>query len=293
MPNAHQLLLGLGVPLLTAVILALIGARWPRPGGSWGAIAGLGIGVVVAFRALLGQWPPLPPLEAQERSVMFTVALGVAAIALSSKSVPWIARAALSIAAAGLIEWFLFRPYPDESLSPVDRRMWIGIGGAAIFIVTTSTEFLANRRGAIAAALTLGPVAAGIGAINVMTSNSKLGWLSAAAAMIVLGWFGAALVVRSMSLSRGPVLVCAAFVGALLTAGYFQLGGVTRTELILLAVAPLAAWVAELRPIAKWKGWRQEAIRLVLVCIPVGVAVGVAVPQFLKDQRDNGAAGAE
>ena len=293
MPNSQQLLFGLGVPLLVAVVLSLIGHRWPRRGGSWGTIAGLCFGVIIGYRVFVGQWPPLPPLEAPERLVVFTVALGVAAIALSSKSVPWVARALLAVAGAGLIEWFLFRPYSDEALPPVDRRLWIGIGAVAIFIVTSSTEFLANRRGAIAAALTLGPVAAAVGAINVMTSNSKLGMLSAAVAMIVLGWFTAALIARSTTLSRGPVLVCAALVGALLTAGYFTPDGVTRPELILLAVAPLAAWLAELRPISKWKGWRQEAIRLVLVSIPVGIAIGVAVPQFLKDQADNGAASAE
>jgi hypothetical protein len=285
MPDPIQLLLGLGVPLLIAAVLAWIGGRAPR-GSSWGAIVGLAIGLLVAYRAFLSRWSPLPAIEAPERIVVFTVGLTIAAVLLSWRGVPWIARVLLAIAANVLIVWYVFRPMPVSSL-PVNR-MWtyVAITAAASLVLTGLIERIGQRSGSVAMALVLGPLAAGVGAINMLTDNAKLGDLGAAIGVMIFGWLLAALFTKNGTLSRGPVIVCMAALAALLSFGYFGSQSMTTIQLVLIAAAPCLACVAELPPVRRWKGWRQELIRLVLVVIPIGVAVGIAVPEFIRQNRE-------
>ena len=285
MPDPIQLLLGLGVPMIIAALLAWIGGRAPR-GSSWGAIAGLAIGLLIAYRAFLSRWSPLPAIEAPERIVVFTVGLAIAALLLCWQRVPWIARVLLAIAANVLIVWYVFRPMPVSSL-PVNR-LWtyVAITAAASLALTGLIERIGQRSGSVAAALVLGPFTAGVGLIDFLTGNAKLGWLGASMGLIVFGWFVAVIISRTTSLARGPIVVCMTALAALLSFGYFVSDSMTTVELLLLAVAPVLGLIAELPPVQRWKPWRRELARLVLVAIPIGVAIGIAVPKFIRENSE-------
>jgi hypothetical protein len=282
MPEPMQLLLGLGVPLLIAAALAWIGGMWPR-GSAWGAIAGLAIGLFVAYGAFMSRRSPLPAVEAPERIVVCGIGIAIAGILLCWRSVPWIARGLLAIAAQVLILWFVFRPMPASSLPPEKMWTFVAITAGVGLVLTALIETTARRSGSVAAALVLGPLASGVGAINILTGNAKLGWLGASIGVMIFGWFVAALISKNVSLSRGPVIVCLAILSALLAYGYFSSETMTPLYLALVAGAPVLAMIAEAPPIHRMRSWKRELIRIVLVTIPIGVAVGIAIPRFIRE----------
>jgi hypothetical protein len=289
MPDPTQLLLGLAVPLLIAAVLAWIGNRF-TPSGSWGALVGLAIGLAVAYRAFMSRALPWPAVEAPERIVAAGVVLALIALLAGWRRVPWPVHLLLAIVFQVAILWYVFRPIPESVLPANKMWTWIGVAAAIGLVLTFSTEALAHRPGGVAAALAVGPLAAGVGAINILTGNAKLGWLGASLGVIVFGWFVAALCSRAATLARGPIIVVMAIVSGLLAYGYFASDSMTTLELVLLPIAPLLAWLAELPPLQRWRDWRQELIRLILVAIPIGIVVGIAVPRFIHENSSSDSA---
>lgn len=286
MPDTTQLTLGLGLPLFLAAVLAWVGSRLPT-GGSWGAIVGLAVGFVIAHYAFVGQWPPLPPPEAPHRTVVFAAGVALVAIALSAKSSPWALRALLAMGGQVLIVWFVLRPIPASVLPSAKLWTYVGSTAAIGIALTALVETLARRSGAIAVTMVLGPLASGIGAINVLTGNAKLGWLGASVGMMVLGWFLAGLLSKSLTLGRGPVIVCLVMLSPLLAYGYFDSNTMTNTQLGLLVLAPFLGWMPELLPRRTLTGWKREPLRLLVVGIPILIALGLAKAKFDRDNEQS------
>jgi hypothetical protein len=282
MPTPHLILFGLVLPAAIAGVLALLGG-WFFPEIHWGATLGLCGGLVVAYWGIADIWPPMPPIEAPERIVVFGAVLGIAAIGASWRKVPWIVRVILAIIAPAAMVWYLFKPIPVESMPVAQMWEWVAVASGIALVINASTEAIAIHRPGPAAALGLGPTAAGIGAILLMVGTIKLGWLGAAIALMVLGWFAASLISKNISLSRGPVYVVVTLLTGLLTYDYFESGNITVAQAALVSMAPFLAWIVELPPMRKWSAWKRELLRMVIVFIPIGIAVGMAVVQFRKD----------
>ena len=121
-----------------------------------------------------------------------------------------------------------------------------------------------------------------------LTGNLYVGSLCAAVALMILTWLIISLFDSGVNISRGPVWVCVTLMTGAVTHGYFDQPDVlTKPELALLCIAPLLAWIAEIPPINRWKPWRRELLRFVLVVIPIAIAMTMAVIQFRKDSANN------
>src|SRR6185437_15861692 len=115
----------------------------------------------------------------------------------------------------------------------------------------------------IATALVLGPLAAGVAAVVVLIADQNMGYLAAALALIVLSWFVVALFIKSVQLSRGPILFCIALLTGLLTYGYFASDFMITWQLMLIGIAPVIGWAVDLLPTNRWKNWKRELLRVI------------------------------
>lgn len=285
MISTDQILLGLLLPLAIAAICALFGGFISR-GSSWGATLGLIAGFVLAFKAFLGVWPPREAKEAHLGLGFAIIAIGIATIVLSGKRVPWLVRGVLVVATPVAVVWYIFKPLPPAS-SPQPLWPWLAAAAGFVVITTAATEWIATRSGSPAAALVLGPMAAGTGLLVMLSGNNNLGLLGAGTAVVIFGLFVATLISSRVSLQRGPALVCATIISALIAWGYFDRGEITPTEMSLLAAAPLIALVAELPPLRRLKPWKNAVIRVTLLSIPIAIAVGLAYVQFKKASAES------
>jgi hypothetical protein len=246
-------------------------------------VLGLSGALIVAYRGITGHWIPMPPIAAPERIVAFAVVLGLLATVASWRKVHWTVRVVLAIAAPVAIIWYLFKPLPAASMPVAKIWEWAAIAGLISVVIYSSTEGLANRRPGVTVPLILGPVAAGVGAVILMVGATfSLGWMGAAMGLIILNWFFTSLVGKKISFSRGPVFVVIALLVGILTYDFFESDDITITEIALIAIAPLLAWIAEWRPMRNWKPWQRELLRMALVFIPVAIAVGMAAIQYKK-----------
>jgi hypothetical protein len=274
MPTPHLILFALVLPAVIAGISALLGGFIFRE-IRWGAIGGVCAGLIIA------NWEIASP--APLRIVQFGMALGLVGIFCSWRKVPWLVRVMLAMIAPLAMVWYVFQPIPTASMPVAKMWHWAMIAMVIAGVDYSLTEGIANRRPGVAVPLVLGPVAAGTGAVLLLIGTYSFGLLGAALGLMILGWCGAALIHKSISFSRGPVVLVIALLVGFLTYDYFQSDDFTSTELVLIAVAPLMAWVVEWRPMSRWKSWKREVLRMVLVFIPIGVAVGMAFIQFKKD----------
>ena len=194
----------------------------------------------------------------------------------------------LAIIAPAAMVWFVFKPIPVASMPVAQMWEWVAVASGIALVVNASTEAIAIRRPGSAAALVLGPTAAGIGAMLLLIGTIKLGWMGAAIALMILGWFTATLIGKNISLSRGPVYVVVTLLAGLLTYDYFESGDITLVQISLVSTAPLLAWIVEAPPMRRWKAWKRELLRMVIIFIPIAVAVGMAVVQFRQDSAEGG-----
>jgi hypothetical protein len=81
-----------------------------------------------------------------------------------------------------------------------------------------------------------------------------------------------------VKVSRGAMMVVAALWPSLLALAEFdRRGGVPQLSFIVLALAPLTLWIAELPLFETQKPWQRVGVRVLLVAIPVGIALAMAL----------------
>lgn len=98
----------------------------------------------------------------------------------------------------------------------------------------------------------------------------------AAAWIVSLGW-------ASLSFARGGVgvIVCAV-AGMILFARFYGYPELPPATAIALAGAPLALAIDRIPAFAGWKPLLRSMLRIVALLVPIGVAVGFALQEFLK-----------
>jgi len=282
MPTAQQIIFGLLIPMAAAFLPALI-VSWIEPGASWGALLGMLAGFVLALHGVYGQWPELHPSDTGPRAVLVAIPIGIVAIGLSYKKVPSFIRFLEWIAAPTAAAWFLLSTLSPGKLSTQELWTWIGgVTGTAIFC-TLILEWLNKRDKSVGMTFTLGPVLAGAAVLILFNGNTYLGLLTASLATMALGWCVAELIARKKSLGRGPTVLAISLGAALLARGFLTSDTMTILEVSLVGGGIVAGALAEIVLPKSWNGWKQEIVRLILVAIPVGVAVGLAFVQFKKD----------
>ena len=136
---------------------------------------------------------------------------------------------------------------------PVGAMLATGIGGLVVMLVADQT--VGQAMGALAVAL-----------------------VGAAA---VVGWF------KDISLARGTAMVVAGVGVCAMAAAYF-VSDVPMVDLVLVGVGPLVLAASVLLPNKGGPSLRL-AIRLVIVLIPLGISLGLAVAQFRREAAEKSA----
>jgi hypothetical protein len=156
----------------------------------------------------------------------------------------------MGIAGVGVVWWWCFESAAGEGgiVLPLGAMFITGIGGLVVMLVADQT--VGQALGAMAVAL--------------------------AAAAAVVGWFG------DVSLVRGTAVVVAGMGACALAAAYF-VSDVPIVDLSLVAIAPLLLAGGIWLPMGNLRPWLRISIRLVIVLVPLGIALGLAVAQFQRE----------
>jgi hypothetical protein len=264
------LLVGLLVPALVAGAALFVGWRSRRVGA-----LGLGVGFLVGFPAVVGAWPTLPPRDGTQ--ALFYVALGVTLAAWfegrrrGASSTPLFPpRVVIAFLVPLLVLSKLIKHW-----EPTESVRHVSVAAAALLTLWTGADALAERRKGASLPLVFW-LAATVASASLLVSGvaviSQLAGTLAATlgAAVVASWLR-----PELSFSRGPIAVPAALLAALC------IGGVHLAELppltgLLLVLAPLAAWFAELGPLSRLPARRAVLVRLAFVALPLALAFYLA-----------------
>jgi len=284
MLSPSDILFGVLLPFALAG-LTLTLARLVAKGNSWAGPAAIGVAFVVAFGCIEGFAHIFPPASAVPW--LFHVGLLFTLVGLLDAVVRmpvWVRAIVVSLATvlgAGLLLRFNFVNHTWDALH---GSAWlVGIAGVAV-IWWCCFEYAAVNAGVV---MPLGAMfIMGIAGLVVMlvadqTIGQALGALAVAlgAAAAVVAWF------KDKSLVRGTAAVVAGVGACSLAAAYF-VSDVPIVDLALVAIAPPLLAASGWLPLGKGRPWLRVLIRLVIVLIPLGIALGLAVKQFREEAAE-------
>jgi hypothetical protein len=265
-------LLGLLLPALVAGAALYLGRGSRRLGA-----LGFGLGLLIGYPAVTGSLPQMPPQDGTQMLFYVSIGLALAAWFEARPGGSLASRFPLRIAVTFLVPLLLMKNRIAH-WEPTESFQHVTLAALALLALWSGADALAERRKGATLPLVLWLAVTGA-SLALLASrfaiNSQL-------CGVVASMLGAAVVAAwlrpELSLARGPIAVPAMLLGALC------LGGVYLHELpplsgLLLVLAPLAAWLGELGPLARLPARRALIVRLALVLIPVAIAYYLAQPE--------------
>lgn len=274
--------------ILTAGVLAVSGLvcrRWPwvAPGPGWAL--GVGAGLMAGYHAVDG-WPPLPPTESQHWLVMVALPIAVLLASLGpfqNTRPKWrMAVRFLQCLLAGATPAVLLQSYLQYEWSYSQAVAWL----AGLAVVTIGLwlglDQLKRRQPGRWLTLNLCIVAAGTGVCVTMSGSQTIGQLALSLAAVLAGAWLVSWVLPKQAASPATLGVAVISLAGLWINGYFY-AELTTTNVILLALAPLAGWVTRLPKLRRALGWRSAVTRSVAVLIPVVIALILAGMRFQEE----------
>jgi hypothetical protein len=290
MPDPKDILVWvIGVPVvvaLLAVLLSHLPWRRDRATQPWGPALAVGGAFVAAYIALRGR-PKMPPLDAQGWLVWLGVASVVVAVfaTVLRKRQRWVAPAVSVLLIAATV-WVISRtriPLLGWRQFLV-QTLLIALALVAWWLLT---DRLATRLTGPTLPLVL-MLTASVAALALVNAHSLLlGQLAGASASACGVMWVSGFVFRKQSLARGGVLaLTVVLLGVILAGHYFA--DLSMLDLILLAAAPLGAWVGE-APVFRSKRPRFAA-RLVAVLIILAIPLVPALKglrETMQEQTDS------
>ena len=291
--------------LLGAVLPAVIGLALPLAASCrcwplWvsrivSAIA-IALGFEAGFLATYG-WPKFPPVEAHEwlMVVLRPAALAIAILATTTR-IPakgiWLLRFIIAFGAALI----LLQPYIKYTWSGTQSTVWLlglGVGAALLWwlvfrlVVNNHATVEEDHTPANWLSWALAFVSGGTGITILMSGSQTLGQLGITLGAVLLGVAVASLIARKQAflVTSHLDLTVTLLIGIWL-GGYFY-AQLSATHALLLALAPLTAWVGNLSP-HRENTLRKILFRLALVVILVIGVVGSAAVKFAQEATDDG-----
>jgi hypothetical protein len=288
--------LRIAIPVLwpsVAIALAfMLIAWWPfrkpakrtEPVGNahWASAAAIGLAFIASFLVILNGWPGSQPKQSWQWLLNIGAASTIAGIAASFFP-SFTARSAIALLLACVVAWLFHTPRMIEN-----QLLWkVGVGGAT-FIAWMAFEPLAQRRAGLSIPLAMMIV---FGGASFLIKESRAANLSLASASCSAAWGAVALVTlfnAQLKVLRGAMYVVAALWPALFALGEFERrGGVRQISFIILVLAPLMLWIAELAVFRKLKHWQMIALRAGLVAFPIAISIGLAMNAAAEDAYDS------
>jgi hypothetical protein len=283
MPDLLVFLEALGLSAATAaLVLLLFGLAWRAPAGlGHGWVLGVGLGLFVGCW-LLEVRPRWPPREDQQRFLGLLLPAVVAVECLAtwpkvSRGLVWGLRALLA-ASAGRILLHDSRYLADYAgpgtadWTPAETAAVLGGLAVALMVVWALLALLAARQPEPSVPCALALACGGAGVAVVLGGNLTDGQIGPVLAAALAG---AATASFALPIPRcGPSAVGVGVVGlfALALMGRF-FGELSTLSAVLLFLAPLLAWLPELRKLRPWLG---GVLRVAVVALPLTVALPLA-----------------
>jgi hypothetical protein len=189
----------------------------------------------------------------------------------------------VSAAVLAAAAWLVVRPRA-EVLDP--KMFWARAAGAAVASVAwwAAMEWLARRRPGPGLPLLLSAAAGSAALVLVDSGSQAFGQITGGVALALLVLAAAGLWFGNLSLARGGVLAVAIALLGMLLAGYCY-ADLTPQNFVLLAAAPLAAWIAELPPLRR-RPRVGFAVAAVVTFSVLLVAVVPAIKGLHKTMQD-------
>lgn len=287
MLTPSDIIFGVVLPLVLAAAVLLL-SRLRKIDGAWAGPVAVGGAFTVAFGCLEGAKHLFPPASATPWlfyiGMLFT---GVGVLDAMVRMPGWL-RAVVVFLATGLGAGLLLRfNFVNQTWDGLHGALWLS-GIAIVAVVWWACFETAAREGGVV--MPLGAMmVCGIGGLVVMlvadqTVGQAMGALAVAlvGAAAVVGWF------KDISLARGTAMVVAGVGVCALAAAYF-VSDVPMVDLVLVGVTPLVLAVGALLPNKGAGPPLRLAIRLVIVLVPLGIALGLAVAQFRREAAEKSA----
>ena len=287
MLTTHDILWGIVYPLIAAVVamlLAHLKRRGRRDTHEWGVPLALAVGFTIAFVGVAGR-VQFPPTTGQQWLVFAAATAVVISIIASISERTRIAVILSSIALLVLVMAWLV---------PANRRQWLTTREAALtmtFIGGGLTlwwalmEPLATRYRAFMLPLVLSGVAGGAALVIADNGWRDFGVIEGGIAVMLLAVALLALWLRNLSLASGGILTITFVVLGLLVSAYLY-ADVKWPQIVILAIAPLFAWVEMLPVIRSRKPWQRFAIVAVLVLAVIAIAAVPAAQGLRKTMQE-------
>jgi hypothetical protein len=285
MLTTSDILFGVLLPLVLSGLILAVASKlrklsyWPGP-------LAIGIAFTAAFGCIEGSSHIFPPHSAipwlfYVGLIFAFVGLLDAAIRMPTWLRPIVIIAATVIGAALVLRF----NFDNHTWDAAHGSIWLFAIGIVAAIWWCCFESAASEGGIIM------PVAAmltsGIGGLVIMlvadqTVGQALGALAIAfaATVPVIAFF------KDVSLARGTSALVAGVGVCALAAAYF-VSDVPILDLSLIGIAPLVLVGSRWLPIKK--PWLRVSVRLVIVLIPLGVALVLAIQQFNREAAEKSA----
>lgn len=286
----HDLLWGIIAPVViaaVAMVLAHLPRRSTRPRDAqpWGAALALAGGFAVALIGIRGR-PAFPPVAADG---WLALAAGpVILIAIVATLLPkqrWLDVVA-SIVLLALLAWVLMQRR-HHALEPKEWWTWTIAAAAGMVIWWAAMDILASRMRGPALPLLLAITSLASAAVLVNARSQAYGQLAAALGFALVGTMVLGFWLKGATLSRGGIPAVAAIALGLLICG-FHYADLALRDLILLAAAPLTAWLGEFLP-GKWPGkWAKTrfAVRLIALLVVLAIPLVPALKGLMETMKE-------
>lgn len=291
MPDAKTILIWVvAVPAavsLVAMLLAHIPLRRDRATQPWGPALAIAGAFAAAFVGLRGR-PPFPPRDAQTWLVYLgavAVLIAVAATVTAKSRWRWGVMLASIVLIAATV-WFIGR-MQIPIIGWRDFLMRMAVIAGCMVVWWLLMDRLAARSKGVAVPLVL-TLMASVAALALVNAHSLfLGQLAGASAAALGAIALAGFWFRKLSIARGGVLTLTVVLLGVILAGHF-FADLSMLDLILLAAAPLAAWVGEVKLIKSKRARFAARVIAVLLVLTIPLVPALkGLRETMQEQTDS------
>lgn len=270
-------LIGAFAPAIFAAILLLAAGALKSDDRLWWATPiAVAAGFVIAQLATDGA-PTFPPTEVAGWFTPIAMALGALALAIANKP-SGLARLAVRVVVVLAIVLRIVWPLLGPTWSPGVAAGWI-IGMTLVAVVTwTSLEGTARTATGWGLPAALLVNAAGVAVVLVSSGSARYAQLAGSMASVM-----GPIAVLGFLRKASPLLLSAGWVVTTLLA-MLLVAGVTFVDVplvpaALVALAPVAFRIADLKALQSRPAWQREAVRIGVTVVLVAIAAFLSMPE--------------
>lgn len=292
LPGAFAFVLTLAAAFLPRTFNACGKRRWQEDllRCVFGAVA-IGGGFLISFRLQEGL-PAIPPTQRWHWLALMAAAAAIVGCIHGLYARSLIGRVITGLA-LGAIAMLMLQPLPAFE----NHWLWKAGLGVGVFMLWIAMDSYALRRpGHLAPLGMMLTFSAASVALVLAASSAKFAMLVASLACMSGAIFAVTLVARKFSIAGGAMAVMATMLPAWMMMAHFYDYEKTYPPIAfaLIAIAPLALWLGELKPVKRLGGWKSWLVTVAAVVVVLGAGAGLMIgnappaPEQTDDEFDYG-----